>query len=489
MRLTQVLSFIKKPAFILILIIFVFFLKGVFLAGLFPFLHGQDENVHYNTVQYLAEPKEKTWQINFNKKQGKKSEMGNYFNFTEEIEKTAEILDYDNLRHKLNNTQNFSQNYFGSKEEIIMSSNFKRYNEDYPPSMVTETRLYHSVASLIEKLLYEENILVRFFSIRIYSVMLGSLAILFFCFILKNIGFSPKNSLLLTAIMAFQPMFSRTSSYVTYDIFLIFAFSVFTFAGVLIIKNGANWKNTAMLIASVAAGLLAKPTALALVGASFFLAFYAAYQKSRSKKIFFKRTVFVFLVCAVITSFIIANYFNLSDFLAQKNYNNTGEFVKSLDKYIDKSFGTGRMKITSKTYWGNIGWSSREIADNITSAIWIIQAISAIGLLSFFIFKKREFLPEKKYIIFFLIMILALQFGVRFADWTVYEKLGRIELGAPGRYFLPNFISHMVLAAAGIGFILRKEKFLEIFLTLALIAMFAFSIYSIFIEIIPRYYL
>ena len=56
------LTFYKNPTFVLILILGVFFLKGVFLATIFPIFGGQDESRHYNTIQYLAEPAEKTWE-------------------------------------------------------------------------------------------------------------------------------------------------------------------------------------------------------------------------------------------------------------------------------------------------------------------------------------------------------------------------------------------------------------------------------------------
>lgn len=484
----QLLALVKKPAFILSLICLVFFLKGVFLATLFPFINGQDEGKHYNTVQFIAEPAEKNWITNSKIQKIDQGQVETY-NFTGEIQETAKAINYNNIRHKLYNTQNFTSGYLGSREDEISSKIYSQVNKDYPPAQVKKPHLYHYIGARIEKIFSEDSIFTRFFLVRIYSVIIGLVCIFLFYFIAKNAGFSPKNSLLISAIAAFQPTFSETSSFITYDIPLIFAFTLFTLAGVLILKKGINWKNLTLLAVSLTVGLMVKVTAVVMVGAAFFLFLYIIYRRSKNKKKFIISAILAFVIFAIIAGFIITNYLNLSKFIASKSYASIGEAAKSLDKYIDKSFGTSRMRLTSKTYWGNFSFIRGELTDNITSAIWCIQTIAAIGFLLFFIFKKKqEFLPDKKYIIFFLVMILVLQFGIRFADWKIWEKQNSVELATSGRYFLPNLISHLMLVATGIGYLLRKEKFLEIFLALALIAMFTFSAYLIFIGMIPRYY-
>ncbi len=486
---TQLSALTKKPAFILSLICFVFFLKGVFLATLFPFINGQDEGKHYNTVQFMAEPAEKNWITNPKIQKIDQDQVETY-NFTEEIQETAKAINYNNIRHKLYNTQNFTGGYLGERENEINSKRYSQVNKDYPPAQVKRPHLYHYIGAQIEKLFSGDSIFTRFFLVRIYSAIIGLACIFLFYFIAKNAGFSPKNSLLISAIAAFQPMFAETSSFITYDILLIFAFTLFTLAGVLILKKGVNWKNLTLLAVSLAVGLMVKATAVVLVGAVFFLFLYLVYRRSKNKKRFIVYTILALAVFAIIFGFVINNYLNLSKFITQKSYANIGEAVKSLDKYIDKSFGNSRMKLASKTYWGNTSSIIRgEFADGITSAIWLVETIAAIGIFLFLIFKKnREFLPEKKYIIFFLVMILVLQFGIRFADWKIWEKQNAVELATSGRYFLPNLISHLLLVAAGIGYLLKKERFLEIFLTFALIAMFISSAYLIFIGIIPRFY-
>jgi hypothetical protein len=107
------------------------------------------------------------------------------------------------------------------------------------------------------------------------------------------------------------------------------------------------------------------------------------------------------------------------------------------------------------------------------------------------LFSKRKFdyLPEKKYIIFLIGVIIALQLGIRFADWRAFSVSNRLNLGTPGRYFLPNLASHIILVFVGLGALLRKEKYFNLTLLFGLISMFAFFMYIIFDLVIPRTYL
>jgi hypothetical protein len=115
---------------------------------------------------------------------------------------------------------------------------------------------------------------------------------------------------------------------------------------------------------------------------------------------------------------------------------------------------------------------------------------AGIGLIYFLASKKRpEFLPDKKYVIFLIAMVIALQLGIRTADWKIFMSSDNLDLGTPGRYFLPNLASHIILLFVGLGAFLRKERYFQYSLIIGLILMFSFSMYLTFNVIIPRYYL
>ena len=237
----QFLLFLKKPAFILALILSVFFLKGVFLTAITPIFEGVDEPDHFNTIQYLSEPRPITWPLIDREETEKNTTHIRRYNYSQEIKETAVAIGYDESFDDVYTTFSFAQGYNGKNEMQVYSNGWHKYNEYNPPNLAPIS-LYHRLASVIEKTFDSQSIFVRYFLIRIFSVLLGTLTVLFSYLIAKNIGFSAKNSLLLTAIIAFQPRFSIYYSTINYDALLILFFTLFTLGGILALKNGLHWK-------------------------------------------------------------------------------------------------------------------------------------------------------------------------------------------------------------------------------------------------------
>ena len=71
--------------------------------------------------------------------------------------------------------------------------------------------------------------------------------------------------------------------------------------------------------------------------------------------------------------------------------------------------------------------------------------------------KSLDFLPKKKYVLFLIGMVVALELGIRVADWHVFSGSGSMKysLGTPGRYFLPNLEAQIILIATGLGALLH----------------------------------
>ncbi|MFH0969672.1 MAG: glycosyltransferase family 39 protein [Patescibacteria group bacterium] len=482
----QYSRFYKKPHFILSLILLVFFLKGVFLSVLFPMFKGQDESRHYNTIQYLAEPKEKTWPITSGKENPRReNDRLDTYNFSEEIKETVKAADLNFTRGNSYEKTSFTESFNGKNEKEINSMIWKPYNKNYPLDIVTGG-LYHKLALQIEKLFGDQSILVRFYSIRIFSVLLGTATIFLSYFIAKNSGFSSRNSSIIAAIVAFQPKFSAYLTNINYDSLLIFLFSAFTLGGIMSLKQGLNWKNGIMLIASIVLGLFTKGTAIALLVAFIFLMAFHLYKKIKERKINLK-ILAIFAFVSATLAFIFFSNFSLFSLLPFRKGVSLIETANSLFRYISKF---NSLASISKNYWGDISWILNNIDNYLIYAIWALEAPAAIGLAFFFLSKKRpDFIPEKKYAVFLLLMLFVLQFGVRIYDWRIFSETGDILLGTPGRYFLPNLASHIILVFIGIGMLFRKEKYLNYFLTAMLILMFSFSMYQIFDIIMPRFYL
>lgn len=478
----KIFKLVKKPSFLLIIILATFLIKGLFLAGLFPIFSGQDESRHYNTIQYKLEPKTKTWNIDYENNKKIKGFFSTY-NYSEEIRKTAEVIENNSLESTPYDVLAFNNGYTGKGENEINSNQWSHYNKKYPPD-ITNVRLYHLLSSYIEKFLSSKSILTRFFLIRIAGVILGTLAVYLFYLIARNIGFNQKRSLILTAIISFQPAFSAYYVSINYDVLLILVFALFTLGGVLFIKNGFDFKNALMMISAVIIGLLTKDTAIILLAMLLTIICYTVYKKYKAGKFNFKYVIFSIILISLILFFFFQNYG------IQKLLPADGVNLLKIKGYLSDSLGLGRISLTSNSYWGNLSWESNLIADNLIKFIWLIDAFAIAGIILLVFAKNRcDYLPEKKYIIFLALMIIFLQLGIRYADFTIFSSTGELNLGAPGRYFLPNIASHMILFFTGIGALLRKNDYFDVSLKIGLILMISYCIYIIFDILIPRFYL
>lgn len=477
----QSLTFWKKPFFILLLILSAFFLKGVFLAALTPIFVGQDESRHYSSIQYLAEPRPITWPLI--EREETEGGVQNY-NYSQEVKKTFEAINFEKSNEAIYSTFNFIQGYEGKNETLVNNNDWHKYNEYTKPNTAGNSFYHRLVSNLIERPFGEQNLPVRYFLSRIFSVLLGTIVILSAYLIAKNIGFSAKNSLLLTAIVAFQPRFSIYYAGINYDALLILTFALFTLGGVLALKQELNWKNFSLMAISIYIGTLAKPTAYILLAPFSLLIAFFCYEKIKNKNRYVKYASFLLLVCMATVLFI----FIKNRFVG--NVHGFGNTMISITNYLSESLTMGRFALSSRTYWGALTWTNSWFMNNLTIFIWFFQSIAATGIAWFLFSKKKpEFLPEKKYAIFLLVMIVFLQLGIRAADWSIFKDSGKLYLGTPGRYFLPNLTAHIILVFTGLGMLLQKNKYFERSLIVGLILMMSFMFYIVFNMIIFRYYL
>ncbi len=474
----------RHPAILLVVILLAFFLKEVFLADLFPMFTGQDEARHYNTVQYLSYPRLPQEAMSVSTEKQDKNRLETY-RFSTEIKNTIVAAGLDANRENSFNKMSFAPNSFnGQNENEIKANHWLPVNETYPPDIVYGS-LYHKAASFIEKALAGQNILVRFYAARLFSISLGTLALFFFYLAIKNFGFSRKATLAIFAILSFQPRFSIYYTSVNYDALLILAFAIFFWAGTLILKNGPSWKNIGLLAATAWLGYLDKGTGIVLIAAFiFFMAFLLWKKLSLSKKNSAYLAALIFVLSTAIILFAFGKYLPLNG-----SHGLLGIFV-SLWEYLSKSITPGRLSLSARTYWGTLGWTDSHLLDSVVDFIQAIEILSLIGL-AWFLKRKEtpDYLPEKKYVWFAIGLVIALQLGIRLADWRNFAASGSLELGTPGRYFIPNLAAHIALVFVGLGTLVRKKKYFEDLLSLGAVLMFCFMAYLIFDVIIFRFYL
>jgi hypothetical protein len=244
-----------------------------------------------------------------------------------------------------------------------------------------------------------------------------------------------------------------------------------------------------------------KATGYILVVIFATLVTFLLYKKVEQQTKHFRYSVYG--ICSLVALFIMQylySHFLVSDLsLVQR--------IESLFSYLSKTITFGKFIMPSDTYWGILGWTNNVFLWTVPWGILLLELLALFGLGLLFFSKTfsqsyPSFLPVKKYILFLIGMIVALQLGVRIADWSAFSRLGSMtmSLGTPGRYFLPNLSAHILLMATGLGALLawvistrggsvqNREKHFETVLLGLLILMFSLMMYLTFNALILRFY-
>ncbi len=499
-------------------ILVLFILKGVFLSVLMPFFQNPDEPVHYGTIQHWAEPEEKTWEIT-------KYKRGEYFidpentltsNLPQETRESAVLINFDEIRSQKQNTQDFDDT---TTENLISANTWTRFVDTTPSAVSGTQSFYYSISAGIERGLADQDIFTRMLVLRLFSVLLGLLTVWLAYLTLLKTGFSRIQSTLITTLIALQPMLGVTAAQINIDIALIFSFALFTYAAVSLLRgidSSTSVGMTKWIILAIIATLLgffAKGPGIVLVAAIFPLFAYVLWHRfgqsllercsafgATSRTLWLSLTLFVITLGIVLAAFVPTSYW--SSITHAGSVSQFDSPLASLSAYLDKTMDTDAFRWSALSYWGNFGWLDTSIGDNVFNIIWTIEIIASIGLLCYLIparflptnwrvgiAEEKKFLPEKKYIVFLLLLSLALQFAIRFYDWRVFDATTKILIGTPGRYFLPSIIAHFALLTTGLGFLCRsKAQFHQLLKTL-LVCMLLLQLYAMFSIILPRYYL
>lgn len=474
---------------VLVLLLAIFSILGIWLALLVPYFQGPDEQVHYATIQYWTEPDEKNWLITNSHTLNQGNNIRTY-NFSEEVQETAQRMQFDEIKWQETNTQSFSAGREGLKENEVKENNWKRYIDVYPPNASGTWSLYYWLGSGIESFFSDRSIFDRLFFARLLSVGLGALTVLIAFLCARKLGWPPTLATLFASLIAFQPMFLATSAVINIDILLAFAFSLFFCGAALWITAGPTIQSVSLTMVAMLIGLFTKGPGVVLIGLLFVLILFSLYRRYGTRCRDF--LPYCLLAGFIVTSlfFIFTPAHILANFLHLGSNSSFSAPLESISAYLEKTLTSGAIVWTAMTYWGSFGWLDTNLPQSIISILLTTETISLFGLIWFFFDKAPpRFLPSKHILFFALISILFLQFAIRFFDWRVFDATGKILSGTPGRYFLPNIIPHLLLVVSGLGYFVRTRASFQKLLLLLSISFFTLTSYALWFIILPRYYL
>jgi hypothetical protein len=460
----------KKSTLIVLFIAVLFVVKGLFLASIIPAFQGPDEPTHYAAIENFGI-------INESERYPNKRAIGHIL----------DKLQFDEIAWQKENTQNFD-----SIVEIDDVTAESAVRNEGIISIGPATSISYAVGSFFVSRMTDEPISARIFFARLSSVLFGVATVILAFFITRKLGFSDDHSIFISILIAFQPMFSFMTAVINPDASLILGFSIFLYGAAAIFVDGLKFKNVSILLAGALFAAASKGPGIILIPLAIFVVGFALCKRHTvsGRALWISiATVFAFSASAIFFS-------PLKSYVVTITHANTtskfSSITESLSRYVEKTFQKGPFSNTSLSYWGNFGWLDTAVSEYAVHFINSIEILSFVAILfSLFIpsWKYPEYLPRKSNIVLLLLLILALQTAIRMYDWRVFDTLGLIGIGQPGRYFLPNLIAHNIVVITGIGLVLRnKQRFSMALKTMALL-MILFQAYAIIDVIIPRYYL
>jgi len=477
----------KVPALLIIL----FVVQGIIFSGMYPLWEGWDEHSHFAYVQYIAENKELPT-VNDSVSQ----EILFSLSLAMSPKSPPTLEDYSNFWKNYDADEVIKKKKLSSSlpvsERTSPVEGFPIYEAQLPP-------FAHLVQVPIYDMFYDQDILVRVYALRVFSVLVTAVAIVF---AYKTISLIFEDRFIRTGslmFIVFFPMLTINVSRVNNEFLTILLFSIFLFLMVLYLKGRNNILHVVLIGLVLGLGLLTKQTfvaAFALVPIFIFLRHIQ--NKSSQPKIklvdSLKNLAIVFGITIPMVSwwyfdrFASGNFSGLMDLrgITIEEYSQGfSEFVWL--EYFDSFF---------YFFWGRYGWSGLIPPSPYFEGIMIFVGICIVGLVYGIVKKAKThgfkiFRNWKYQSIFALslssLLIIISQSLISVQMFSIYGE-GSIALGWY-LYITITAISMLILLGFRTLIINSKlRKFQNESLLVAFVILVIFNA-TTFYWLIPKYYL
>lgn len=480
-----------QPNMYRVFIFVIITLVGLFFMFLVPVYQGPDEQIHYGTIQYQAEPQEKSWPITEQRNVALIDDITSY-HLSDETIAGGKLNQFDELKWQSENTQSFSPTgIIGINEDSFKQKTYKRYLTLSPSDTSGTRSFYYTLTSLSEKIFSYLHFSERFFLMRLFSLILYLGVIILTYQVAQRIFSSSLEQALFTLLVAFQPMLLATGTIVNIDIALIFSFTLCFFTLVTLLRRPSSKIFHLLLLFSLFLAFFSKGPGIVLIPlVCIFYLFLIQRHYHLDRLNFLKLFLLLSVLFSLSLLFLVPKgYFaSITHLVPQSHFTSP---LESLTTYFDKTISIDALLRAHASYWGHFGWLDAKISTTLLHTITLIELIAWLGIILFFLSKKaKDYLPKKSIVILSLGIVFLLQLAIRLYDWRVFDTTGKILIGTPGRYFLPTIVPHLLILVTGLGFLITKNKTQFTTLLKALtLGMILLCLYAVFDVIIPRYYL
>lgn len=253
------MNFISRNKLI-ILILTITLVKGVIWSYATPLFQAPDEQVHYASVQYYAEPagyQPKSYDFPI-----EKTDMFNLRtqNLSPELKNFLERTQFEKVRFHKEKTMDFRTGSLdGNYENDIRQNSLGRFVEQYPAWVIHYSAPYYVAVAGIENLFGSRSIIERVYLERLFSVVLLMVFVLFSYLTFRELSQSETVSALLAGVVSFQPMLTFITSSINVDTLLLAAFGVLIYGAVRLLKRGPELASVAAVLVGTLISFFTKP--------------------------------------------------------------------------------------------------------------------------------------------------------------------------------------------------------------------------------------
>ncbi|MBI4744266.1 MAG: glycosyltransferase family 39 protein [Actinobacteria bacterium] len=463
-------SNVKNNRFkIIIVILFIAFMRGWIYSSVTPFWQAPDEPFHYEYIQEIGRSYER-----------KPPSHDRPSTQTEIIHSMAkwDFWRYQNQAVPAPLPWGFADIPFFSTIQFL----------DRAP-------LYYYIFFPVFKLTASRHIEGRVYAIRLFNVIFGIVTIFLSYLIAKEIF--PDNDLLsigTPAFIAFLPMFSYISGSISSDNLLNLFFAIFIYLSIKILKSGLSVERIVALLFVIILSFMTKRSAIIEIPLSITLIILLLSGKeinARVKKKWLKYSGIIFLVFSFLSFLIWRSTEIKAKIRSALNVHLTlSEFKIKMLEFLSPSTAYYRtlwnFKTVFRSFWAHFGWMNIPLEWMDYYPAFFICLISLIGLIIFIvkIYSNNELLEgwQKRSLIFIIFAVFWVT-AIAFFRSTVYEFVP-----LQGRYLFP------AISAISLLFILGWQSFVPsrrngVFLSLLILFLAGFDFVGMFMYLIPRFYL
>lgn len=399
-----------------------------------PLFEFPDEQVHLETVEYVAEHGNMpAWGVPDTTPEmtSVQTLLGTYrdqygnnkytYHPDYHVEYTAtEMGKYEAEIHALNTPENRNQYV---KDEGAL----------YPP-------LYYVYSSLWLRLVSQADLITRSYLVRLGNLPLVFFMALFTYLLGLRLFQKPSYARTLMYLTMLQPMFSFLSAGTNSDNLHNLLFFVVTYYGVTLIQNGLALRPTMTAILAVVLDIYTKPQGFIAAGA-LSLAIIIAIGKTKQWKL-----LFVLMIGGLATALIALP--QLREYLSFALITN----FRGLSFWEYFRFSANKLIAQNVVwYWGVFKWLGVVLPPPYWQVANRVILLSTFGFAIYLwrVIRRKRVVAVPSATLYVFCVALLYAGAIFWADWQHHKNVG-YSIGIQARYFFPTLVAHLSLLMTGI---------------------------------------